>query len=63
MKLSKKDSVALAKAKAEADALVETLSKMVGADNGLLSLHAQERQAQALNIQGKLSLCQTVCSE
>ncbi len=63
MKLSKKDSDALAKAKAEAEALVETLSKMVGADNGLLSLHAQELQAQALNIQGKLRLCQTVCSE
>lgn len=63
MKLSKKDSDALANAKAEADALVETLSKMVGADAGLLSLHAQELQAQALNIQGKLSLCQTVCSE
>lgn len=59
-KLSKKDSAALAKGKAEADALVETLSKMVGADNGLLGLHAQDLQVLALNIQSKLYLMQTL---
>ncbi|SPZ00024.1 MULTISPECIES: hypothetical protein [Pseudomonas] len=59
-KLSKKDSAALAKGKTEADALVDTLSKMVGADNGLLGLHAQDLQVMALNIQSKLRLIQTV---
>lgn len=62
-KLTPKDSITLAKAAAESDALVETLSKMVGADNGLLSLHAQDLQSQALAIQGKLRLMQTLTSE
>ncbi|CRN68791.1 hypothetical protein AX279_17685 [Pseudomonas sp. J237] len=60
MNLSKKDSASIAKALKEAEALVETLSKMVGADNGLLHMHAQDLQASALNIQGKLKLIQTV---
>jgi hypothetical protein len=62
MKLSKKDSTAVEKALKEAEALVDTLSKMVGADNGLLHMHAQDLQASALNIQGKLRLIQTVTS-
>jgi hypothetical protein len=62
-KLSQKDAATVATAAAEADALVETLRKMVGADDGLLSLHAQDLQSQALAIQGKLRLIETLTSE
>lgn len=58
--LSKKDSAVIANAKEQADALVETLTEMVGANDGLLHLHALDLQTGALAIQGKLRLIQTV---
>lgn len=58
--LSKKDAALLAQATDEANQLVATLGKMVGADGGLLGIFTQELQDSAVAIHGKLKLAQAV---
>lgn len=59
-KLNAQDRATLEKAKAQATELVEALTKLVSAENGLLGLEGLDLQQQAISIEKRLGAIQSV---
>lgn len=59
-KLNAQDRATLEKAKAQATELVEALTNLVSAKNGLLGLEGLDLQQQAISIEKRLGAIQSV---